>query len=96
MLFPASKSSTAVSRIRDLGFLGWWFIVIGSVFVHSRNDKQILCEKMSDAKNLCENVKIVWIKTTEKRHVHHVPAAILGETPQSSDPAHFILILCMC
>lgn len=86
MLFPASKSGTAVSRIRDFGFLGWWFIVIGSVFVHYRNDKQILCG----------NVKIVWIKATEKLHVHHVPAAILDETPQSSDPAHFILILCMC
>lgn len=65
--FPLQRAGTTVSPIRDVGFQGWWFTVIGSVFVHSINDKQILFEKMSDAKNLCENV---WFKATKKLHIY--------------------------
>lgn len=40
---------------------------------------------MSDAKNLCENSRVIAIKATEKLHAHHVPAAILGETQAGVD-----------
>lgn len=49
---------------------------------------------MSETKNLCENSRIVGTKATEKLHVHHVLAAILGETPELCEPiAHFVPIL---